>query len=149
MKNRWSIGESSCMIAAMRYRYPAIYRVQALFGALLAGIILMGSVIAEIESANLPDAFLHAFGFIASLLILILGLDFATRTIEIAADGLQTRWLRKSFIAWSQILDWSYKPLGLIHLRLRRGLGLYIWPLMAGYSEILAAIDRHSDKAAG
>ena len=135
------------MIANMRYRYPAIYRVQALFGALLAGIILMGSVIAEIESANLPDAFLHAFGFIVSLLILILGLDFGTRTIEITADGLQTRWLRKSFLAWPQILDWSYRPLGLIHIRLKRGLGLYLWPLMEGYTEILAAIDQHPGKA--
>lgn len=134
------------MIAGMRYRYPAVYRVQALFGALLAGIILMGSVIAEIESANLPDAFLHAFGFIVSLMILILGLDFGTRTIEITAAGLQTRWLRKSFIAWSQIVDWSYRPLGLIHIRLKRGLGLYIWPLMDGYTEILAAIDQHRDQ---
>ncbi len=135
------------MITSMRYRYPAIYRVQALFGALLAGIILMGSVIAEIESANLPDAFLHAFGFSVSLLILILGLDFGTRQIEITADGLQTRWLRKSFSAWPQILDWSYQPLGLIHIRVKRGLGLYIWPLMEGYTEILAAIDDHRPAA--
>lgn len=134
------------MIGLMRYRYPPIYRVQALFGSLLAGIIMMGSVIAEIEAANLPDAFLHAFGFGVSAAILILGLDFGTRVIEITPTGLQTRWLRTSFIAWPQILDWSYKPLGLIHIRLRRGLGLYIWPLLEGYTEILAAIDEHRDK---
>ncbi len=107
----------------------------------------MGSVLAEIESANLPDAFLHAFGFGVSSIILILGLDFGTRQIEIKPDGLQSRWLRKSFIAWPQILDWSYKPLGLIHIRLKRGLGLYIWPLMEGYLEILAAIDEHRTAA--
>lgn len=130
----------------MFYRYPARYRVQALFGALLAGMILMGSVIAEIESANLPDAFLHAFGFGVSSFILIFGLDFATRVIEIKPDGLHTRWLRKSFAGWSQVLDWSYRPFGLIHIRLQRGLGWYIWPLMEGYLEILAAIDEHCEK---
>jgi hypothetical protein len=120
-----------------------------MFGALLAGIILMGSVFAEIESANLPDAFLHAFGFGVSSIILIVGLDFGTRVIEIKDAGLHTRWLRKSFCAWSQVLDWSYRPFGLIHIRLQRGLGWYIWPLMEGYGEILAAIDEHREKLIG
>jgi hypothetical protein len=127
----------------MIYRYPALYRIQALFGSLLAGIILMGSVLAEIEAANLPDAFLHVFGFAVSSIILILGLDFATRRIWIKPAGVQTRWLRQSFMEWSQILDWSYRPFGLIHIRLKRGLGWYIWPLMDGYTEILTAIDQH------
>jgi hypothetical protein len=133
----------------MLYRYPAIYRIQALFGALLAGIILMGSVLAEIEAANMADAFLHAFGFGVSSIILIVGLDFGTRVIEVKVDGLHTRWLRKSFVAWSQVLDWSYRPFGLIHIRLTRGLGWYIWPLMDGYLEILAAINEHRDKMKG
>jgi hypothetical protein len=127
----------------MIYRYPVVYRIQALFGALLAGMIVLGSVLSGLEAVNLPDVLLHAFGCIVGAIILMLGLDFGTRAIQIAPTGLHTRWLWKSFIAWPQILDWSYRPLGLVHIRLRRGPGMFIWPLMEGYSEILAAIDAH------
>ncbi len=130
----------------MAHRYPAIYRIQAMFVAMVAGIILFGSVLSEIEAADLPDAFLHGFGLIVSLTILIVGLDLGLRSIEIQDDGLSIRWLRTSFIRWSQILDWSYKPLGLIHLRFKRGLGVYLWPLMTDYSDILNAIDQHTDQ---
>ena len=127
----------------MLYRYPAIYRVQALFGAMLAGIILLSSVLAEIESANLPDLFLHGVGFVLGSLILLFGVDFATRSIEITDEGLWVRWIRTSFVRWPQILDWSYLPLGLIHIRFNQGLGVFIWPLLDGYLDILTAIDDH------
>ena len=120
-----------------------VYRVQALLGALIAGIILLGSVIAEIEAADLPDAALHGVGLIVGLAILILGTDFGMRQITLTDEGLRTRWLRSSFIPWSDVLDWRYLPISLIHIRLRRGPGLYIWPILERYSEILIAIDEH------
>ena len=38
------------LINQKTFRYPALYRVVALFGALLFGFILLGSVIAEVEA---------------------------------------------------------------------------------------------------
>ena len=128
----------------MTYRYPMVYRVQALFGALLAGLILLGSAIAEIEAADLLDAtVLHVFGLVFGATILILGLDFGTRAITIEPDGLRTRWVRASFISWRDIGEVRWLPLGLIHVRLRRGPGLFIWPILERYSELLAAIEEH------
>lgn len=127
----------------MLYRYPAIYRIQALFGALLAGIIVLSSVLAEIEAANLPDLVLHGIGFVVGGLILLFGVDFATRSIEITDEGLRVRWVRSSFVRWPQITGWSYLPLGLIRIRLNQGPGVFIWPLLEGYLDILRAIDEH------
>ncbi len=127
-------------------RYPAAYRIQALLGALLAGAILFGSVIAEIEAANLADALLHGAGLVVSLVILTLGLDFGTRSIVITPEGLQVRWVRKTFIAWQDIPGWNYLPLNLIHIRTRRGPGLFIWPILERYSDVLAAIDQHRNE---
>jgi len=127
----------------MIHRYPPAYRIQALLGALLAGAILFGSVIAEIEAANLADAILHGAGLVISLIILMLGLDFGTRAIMITSEGLQVRWVRKTFIAWQDISGWNYLPLSLIHIRTRRGPGLFIWPIFEHYSDVLAAIDQH------
>jgi hypothetical protein len=127
----------------MIYRYPLVYRVQALLGALFAGIILLGSVIAEIEAADLPDAALHGVGLIVGLTILTLGVDFGRRQIIMTAEGLGTRWLRSSFVPWSDVLDWRYLPLSLIHIRLRHGPGWFVWPILERYSEILEAIDEH------
>jgi hypothetical protein len=132
----------------MTYRYPVVYRIQALFGALLASMILLGSVIAEIEAADFPDALLYAFGFVVGLSILLLGLDFGTRAITPTPQGLRVRWVRASLIPWNNVLGWRYRPLGLIHIRLRRGLGLYIWPLLERYTELLDAIDKHRGDAA-
>ncbi len=127
------------------YRYPVAYRVQALLGALLFGLIVLGSVIAEVEAikSSGADTVLHVLGFVIGLAVLLLGLDFGTRAITTTADGLRVRWLRSSFVRWDDIVDWRYLPLNLIHVRLRRGPGLFLWPILERYTELLAAIDEH------
>ena len=126
------------------YRYPAVYRLQALFGSLLFGFIVLGSVIAEVEAIqnNRLDTILHLVGFVVGLTVILLGLDFATRAFRTTPDGLQVRWaLRRSTTPWSDVLGWRYLPLNLIHIRLRRGPGWYVWPLLERYSDLLNEID--------
>jgi hypothetical protein len=126
------------------FRYPALYRVVALFGALLFGLILLGSVIAEVEAIKNSriDAVLHVFGFISGMLLLLVGIDFATRSITVTPGGLHMRWLlRRSFIAWPDVLSWNYLPLSLIHLKFRHGRGVYVWPILEDYLDLLSAID--------
>lgn len=131
-------------VSEKTFRYPALYRVVALLGALLFGFILLGSVIAEVEAIKNSriDAVLHVFGFISGVLLLVVGIDFATRSITVAPDGLQVRWLlHRSVIPWSDVLSWNYLPLSLIHLRFRHGRGVYVWPLLEDYLDLLNAID--------
>ncbi len=125
------------------YRYPAAYRVQALFGALLFGLIVIGSVIAEVAAIqnSRPDAVLYIVGFVSGSLVLVLGLDIGTRTITTTAHGLQTKWLRASNVPWSDVIGWRYLPLSLIHIRLRHGPGWFVWPILERYSNLLATID--------
>jgi hypothetical protein len=126
------------------YRYPVLYRVVALFGALLFGFILLGSVIAEVEAIKNSriDAVLHVIGFISGVLLLLGGIDFATRSITVTPDGLQVRWLlHRSAIPWPDVLGWNYLPLSLIHLHFRQGHGIYVWPLLEDYLDLLSAID--------
>ena len=127
----------------MIYRYPAAYRVQALFGALLFGLIVIGSVIAEVEAIQNSrlDAVLHVVGFVSGSFILLLGLDIGTRTVTVTAQGLQTKWLRASSVPWSDVIGWRYLPLSLIHIRLRHGPGWFVWPILERYSDLLATID--------
>jgi hypothetical protein len=135
------------------FRYPALYRVVALFGALLFGFILLGSVIAEVEAIKNSriDAVLHVFGFVSGTLLLVVGIDFATRSITVTPDGLQVRWLlRRSVIPWRDVLGWNYLPLSIIHLRFRHGRGVYVWPLLEEYLDLLSAIDaRRFDQLIG
>jgi hypothetical protein len=131
-------------VDAKTFRYPALYRVVALFGALLFGLILLGSVIAEVEAIqdSRIDAVLHVFGFFSGVLMLVVGVDFATRSITVTPAGLQVRWLlRRSVIPWPDVLGWNYLPLSLIHLRFRHGRGVYVWPLLEDYLDLLSAID--------
>lgn len=125
------------------YRYPPAYRVQALFGALLFGLIVIGSVIAEVEAIRNSrlDAALHLIGFAFGLLVLLLGLDIGTRAVTTTELGVQTRWLRASSVPWSDVMGWRYLPLSLIHIRLRHGPGWFIWPILERYSDLLATID--------
>ncbi|MFN8597641.1 MAG: hypothetical protein U0559_15840 [Anaerolineae bacterium] len=130
----------------MTYRYPVAYRVQALFGSLLVGLVLIGSVIAEVEAIQNSriDAVLHIVGFVFGAAILLLGLDFGTRSITTTDRGLQVRWVRQSFVTWSDVIGWRYLPLSLIHIRLKHGPGLYVWPILERYSELLSEIDQHT-----
>jgi hypothetical protein len=131
-------------VSEKSFRYPALYRGVALFGALLFGFILLGSVIAEVEAIknSRVDAVLHVIGFISGALLLLVGIDFATRSITVTPGGLQVRWLlRRSVIPWPDVLGWNYLPLNLIHLRFRQGRGVYVWPLLEDYLDLLSAID--------
>ncbi len=126
------------------FRYPVLYRAIALFSVLLFGFIVLGSVIAEVEAIQNSriDAVLHIVGFVSGLLLIAWGLDFATRSITIAPEGLRVRWLlHRSVVPWPDVLGWRYLPLSLIRIRLREGLGLFVWPLLENYSDLLNEID--------
>jgi len=128
------------------FRYPILYRVVALFSVLLFGFIVLGSVIAEVEAikSDPADAVLHIVGFVGGILLIIWGLDFATRSISTAPDGLQVRWLlRRSVVPWPDVLDWRYLPLNLIRIRVRKGPGVFVWPLLENYTDLLNEIDAH------
>lgn len=130
------------------YRYPAAYRMQALFGALLFGVIVLGSVIAEVEAIQNSrlDAVLHIVGFVFGLTILVLGLDIGTRAVTTSEQGIQMKWLRASSVPWSDVIGWRYLPLSLIHIRLRCGPGWFVWPILEHYSDLLATIDEKTDR---
>ena len=123
----------------MTYRYPAAYRVQALFGSLLFGLIVIGSVLAEVEAIQNSriDAVLHVIGFVAGSAVLMLGLDIGTRTITTTEAGLEVKWLRRSSVPWSEVTGWRYLPFSLIHIRLKHGRGWYVWPILERYSDLL------------
>ncbi len=128
------------------FRYPVLYRAIALFSVLLFGFIVLGSVIAEVEAIQNSriDAVLHIVGFVSGLLLIAWGLDFATRTITTAPEGLRVRWLlHRSVVPWPDVLGWRYLPLSLIRIRLREGPGLFVWPLLENYSDLLNEIDAH------
>jgi hypothetical protein len=49
--------------------------------------------------------------------------------------------LRRSEIPWADVLGWRYLPLSLVHIRLRRGPGWFVWPLLEDYLDLLNEID--------
>lgn len=128
------------------FRYPAFYRSVALFSVLLFGFIVLGSVIAEVEAIRNDrfDAVLHVIGFVSGSVLIVWGLDFATRSITAAPDGLHVRWiLRRSLVPWADVQDWRYLPLSLIRIRVRKGAGIFVWPLLENYTDLLNEIDAH------
>jgi hypothetical protein len=138
--------EEMPLVANRTFRYPGLYRVVALFSVLLFGFIVLGSVIAEVEAikTDRADALLHVVGFISGILLIIWGLDFATRSISTAPDGLHVRWLlHRSMVPWPDVLGWRYLPLNLIRIRVRRGPGVFVWPLLENYTDLLNEIDAH------
>ena len=137
------------VVRGTTYRYPPAYRVMALLGTLLFGLILLGSVIAEVEAIknSRADAVLHVIGFVVGLAMVLVGLDFAMCAIKPTSEGLHVRGLRKLFVPWTNVAGWRYLPLSLIHIRLRRGPGLFVWPLLEHYTDLLNEIDaRRPDK---
>ena len=138
--------ENLTLVENKTFRYPILYRAIALFSVLLFGFIVLGSVIAEVEAIqnNRADAVLHVVGFVSGLSLIAWGLDFATRSITIAPDGLHVRWLlHRSLVLWPDVLSWRYLPLSLIRIRLRQGPGLFVWPLLENYTDLLNEIDAH------
>ena len=138
--------EEMNLVENRTFRYPVLYRAAALFSVLLFGFIVLGSVIAEVEAINndRADAVLHVVGFVSGILLIIWGLDFATRSISTAPDGLHVHWLlRRSVVLWPDVLGWRYLPLSLIRIRVRAGLGIFVWPLLENYTDLLREIDTH------
>ncbi|HTP08344.1 MAG TPA: hypothetical protein VMP08_08845 [Anaerolineae bacterium] len=134
------------LIENRTFRYPIVYRLVALFSVLLFGFIILGSVLAEVEAINnsIADAALHVVGFVSGIAVIVWGLDFATRTITITPAGLQVRWLlRRSVVRWPDVLGWRYRALSLIHIRVRQGVGIFVWPLLENYTDLLNEIDTH------
>jgi hypothetical protein len=131
-------------IESKTFRYPALYRAAALFSALLFGLIVLGSVIAAFEAIKngRADAVSYFIALASGVLVIIWGLDFATRSITATPDGLHVRWLlRRSVVPWPDVLSWRYLPLSLIRIRLRKGPGIFIWPLLEHYTDLLNEID--------
>jgi hypothetical protein len=131
------------LIENRTFRYPALYRTVALLGGLIFGFIVLGSAIAAIENDR-ANVVLYLFGIVSGIVVIIWGLDFATRSITIAPDGLHVRWLlRRSVVPWPDMLGWRYRALSLIHIRVRKGVGIFVWPLLENYTDLLNEIDAH------
>jgi hypothetical protein len=124
------------------YQYSPSLRVLGLFGAMLAGGILLGSVLAEIEAADVPDLILHGLGVIVGALILWQGVEFGTRRITPTPDGLSTRLLRQRSIGWDGVRGVRDGPFGMLIIRLKRGLPIVVWPFIEDFSALADTLDR-------
>jgi hypothetical protein len=125
------------------FRYPVFYRSLAWFSVAVFGLIVLGCVLAVVAIRDDEAAMaLYVFGFSSGIAVICWGLDFATRSITITSDGLQVRWLlRRSVVSWPDVLGWRYRALSLVHIRVRHGPGLFIWPLLENYIDLLNEID--------
>jgi len=122
------------------YRYPPVLRAPALFVSLLAGGILLGSVIAEIEAADVPDAILHGAGMVAGIAMLWLGLEFGMRRITPTREGISTRLLRERTIPWRVVRQVRDGPFGVLIISPKRGLPIVIWPYLEDFHALNDAI---------
>jgi hypothetical protein len=126
------------------FRYPVFYRSLAWLSVAVFGLIVLGCALAAVVAIRRDGAAvaLYVFGFSSGIAVIFWGLDFATRSITISSGGLQVRWLlRRSVVPWPDVLGWRYRALSLIHIRVRHGSGLFIWPLLENYTDLLNEID--------
>lgn len=130
------------------FRYPTLYRVQALLGVLLFGLLISGSVLAEVDAVQhgRADALLHPLGAALGLAGVLLGLDIVTRSITVTEQGLEVNGLRAARVPWAAVKGWRYGPLSLIHVRFEQGRGLWLWPILDHYSDLLRLIDQHAGR---
>jgi hypothetical protein len=115
------------------YHYSPLLRVLSLFGALLAGGILLGSLVAEIEAADLPDLIVHALGLIVSAFMLWLALEFGMRRFTPREDGLHTRLLGEKMIMWNDVSEWREGPL---HTRIIIPQRIVVWPFLEDFDSL-------------
>jgi len=120
------------------YHYSPLLRVLALFDGLLAGGILLGSLVAEIEAADLPDLIIHALGLIVSAFMLWLALEFGMRRFTPSEEGLHTRLLGERMIAWKDIQDWRA---GLFHTRIIVPRRIVVWPFLEDFESLSKVIE--------
>jgi hypothetical protein len=136
--------EDANLAAHHTFRYPGLYRTIALGSALLFGFIVLGCLLAVVDAIprDWGAAALYSFGFLSGIAVILWGLDFATRSLALGPDGLHVRWLlRRSVVPWADVLGWRYRVLSLIHIRTRRGRGIFVWPLLENYTDLLNTID--------
>ena len=135
---------------ARAFRYPPGYRLVAALGALAFGLIALVSAFAALNAIRhtLLGTVPYLGSLIASALLMLWGLDFATRSITAASEGLRVRWLlRRSLVPWPDVLGWRYRALDVIHIRFRHGPGLLVWPLLENYLDLLNEMDaRRGDR---
>ena len=135
------------------FHYPAFYRLAALLSAGAFGFIVLGSALAVMDAIEHAGAavVLYVAGIISGIGVILWGLDFTTRSLTISPTGLQVRWLlRRSVVPWPDVLGWRYRALSLIHIRVRHGPGIFVWPLLENYTDLLNEIDaqrRHQLRA--
>jgi hypothetical protein len=122
------------------YRYPPVLRAPALMISLLAGGILLGSLIAEIEAADVPDAILHGAGMVAGIAMLWLGLEFGMRRITPTREGISTQLLRERTIPWREVRDVRDGPFGVLIIQPKRGLPIVIGPYLEDFHALNQAI---------
>jgi len=130
------------------YRYPPMLRVPGLFGSMLAGGILLGSVIAEIEAADPIDFVLHLLGAIAGAVIVWLGLEFGMRQIAITPDGITTRLMRERRVTWSDVRVAPNGWLGTLVIIPKRGSPIVIWPYLQGFPALLDTLTEQQARGA-
>jgi len=123
------------------YRYPATLRVLGLFGSLLAGSILLGSVLAEVEAADPIDFVLHLLGAVVSAAILWLGLEFGARRITHTAEGIRARLIGERLIAWSDLHEVRDGLLGTWIVLPKHGLPIVIWPFLEDFGTLVESVE--------
>ena len=135
------------------FRYPASYRLMALLGVMAFGFIALVSAFAVVNA--IKHTLLEAMPFLGSLIsamaLIVWGLDFSTRSITAAPEGLHVSWvLRRSVVPWPDVLGWRYRAFDVIHIRFRRGPGVFVWPLLEHYLDLLHEIDsQRNDRVTG
>ena len=126
--------------AERTYRYPPVLRAPALLVSVLAGGALLGSAVAEIEAADVPDAILHGVGMLVGIAILWLGLEFGMRRVTPAREGISTRLLRERMITWREVRAVHDGPLGTLIARPKHGLPIVIWPYLEDFDAFRQAV---------
>ena len=123
------------------YRYPPALRVLGLFGSMLAGAILLGAALAEIEAADRLDFVLHVIGGLAGAAIGWLGLEFGLRRIALTPEGIATGLARPRLLRCGEVRDMRAGPLGTLLIVSKPHSLIVIWPCLQGFDALLADIE--------
>ena len=120
------------------YRYPPALRVVGLFGSMLAGAIVLGATLAEIEAADPLDLVLHVIGGLVGAAIAWLGLELGLRRIALTPEGIATRLVR-----WEEVRDVRdvrAGPLGTLLIVSKRRSLIVVWPFLEEFGELRDAL---------
>jgi hypothetical protein len=129
------------------YRYPPALRVLGLFGSMLAGGILLGSLLAEIEAADPVDFALHVLGAMVSVIIIWLGVEFGTRRITPMQEGISTRLLRERRIRWGDARIVPNGLFGALTIAPKRGAPILVWPYLQDFDVLIEILSESQTRA--